>query len=204
VNNSFKSIESSVLSRIYGRGKGSVFTPNEFLDLGSREAIDQSLHRLAKHGPIRRLSRGLYDYPEANPILGPIAPSIEKVAAALAKSEKAKLQPSGAYAANLLGLSEQVPAKIVFLTNGRARRVKLGKLSIELRPSTPKKTATAGRTSGLVFTALTYLRKDHVTPERIAHLQRTLSKVDRTQLLADISHAPAWLHPHLRAIAQAP
>ena len=191
----------SVLSRIYGRGRGCVFTPNEFLDLGSRDSIDQSLHRLSEKGPIRRIARGLYDYPDINPILGPIAPSIEGVAQALAKSEKAKLQPSGAYAANLLGLSEQVPAKIVFLTNGRARRVKIGNLTIELRPTTPKKTATAGRTSGLVITALSYLGKDHITPGRIAHLRKTLSAADRGQLLADISHAPTWLHPHLRSIA---
>lgn len=196
-----QSIERSVLSRIYGRGKGSVFTPNDFLEVGSRGAVDLALHRLHRQGTIRRLARGLYDYPEVNPILGTIAPSIEQIAKAIAKSEKAKLQPSGAYAANLLGLSEQVPAKVVFLTNGRARKIKLGLLTIELRPTTPKKTATAGRASGLVITALTYLGKEHITPERIAHLRRTLSKEDRAQLITDLAHAPAWLHPHLRAIA---
>ena len=196
-----QSIELSVLSRIYGRGRGSVFTPNDFIGVGSRGAIDLALHRLHRQGKIRRLARGLYDYPEVNPILGTIAPSIEQIAKAIAKSEKAKLQPSGAYAANLLGLSEQVPAKVVFLTNGRARKVKLGLLTIELRPTTPKKTATAGRASGLVITALTYLGKEHITPERIAHLRRTLSKEDRAQLITDLAHAPAWLHSHLRAIA---
>ena len=196
-----QTIEKAVTSRIYGRGRGAVFTPSDFIDLGSRSSIDIALHRLHRQGTIRRLARGLYDYPEVNSILGAIAPSIEEVAKALAKKEKAKLQPSGAYAANLLGLSEQVPAKIVFLTNGRARRVKLGNLSIELRPTTPKKTATAGRTSGLVFTALAYLGKDHITPERLAHLRKTLSEADRAQLLSDISYAPTWLHSHLRAIA---
>jgi Family of unknown function (DUF6088) len=178
-----------------------VFTPNDFLDLGSRGAVDLSLHRLTAQGAIRRLSRGLYDYPESNPHLGVVAPSIEAVAKALAANEKTKLQPSGAYAANLLGLSEQVPAKVVFLTNGRTRKVKIGMLTIELQASTPKKTATAGRASGLVFTALAYLGKEHITPERITHLRKTLSADDRKQLLTDISHAPAWLHPHLRAIA---
>lgn len=199
--NSSQSIEKSITSRIYGRGKGGVFTPSDFLDLGSRGAVDLSLHRLAAQGVIRRLSRGLYDYPETNPHFGAVTPSIEAVAKALAANTKTKLQPSGAYAANLLGLSEQVPAKVVFLTNGRARKVKIGMLTIELRSSTPKKTVTAGRASGLVFTALTYLGKDHITPERIAHLRKTLSAADRKQLLTDISFAPAWLHPHLRAIA---
>ncbi len=196
-----QSIQLSVISRVYGRGRGVAFTPNDFIDLGSRSSIDLALHHLHRQGTIRRLARGLYDYPEVNPILGAIAPSIEEIAKALANNQKAKLQPSGAYAANLLGLSEQVPAKVVFLTNGRARKVKIGMLTIELRPTTPKKTATAGRASGLVITALAYLGKDHITPERITQLRKKLSPSDRTQLITDLAHAPAWLHPHLRAIA---
>lgn len=196
-----QSIEKSVTSRIYGRGRGSVFTPNDFFGLGSRDAVDQSLHRLTEAGTIRRIARGLYHYPESHRLLGEVAPAIESVAKALAASEHVKLQPSGAYATNLLGLSEQVPAKVVFLTSGRARKVKLGKLVIELRPTTPRRVAAAGRTSGLVLAALRYLGKAHVTPERIAHLRKTLSADDRKQLLADLPSAPAWLHPHLRAIA---
>ena len=199
--NSSQSIEKSVISRIYGRGRGGVFTPNDFIDLGSRDAIDQSLHRLTKGGTIRRIARGLYHYPESHALLGEVAPSIEAVAKALAASEQVKLQPSGAYAANLLGLSEQVPAKVVFLSSGRSRKVKLGKLIIELRPTTPRKVAAAGRTSGLVLAALRYLGKDHVTPDRIARLRKTLSAEDRRQLLTYLPSAPAWLHPHLRAIA---
>lgn len=201
VPNPSQSIEKSVTSRIYGKGRGSVFTPNDFLDLGSRGSIDLSLHRLTDAGTIRRIARGLYHYPESHRLLGEVAPSIEAVAKALAASEQAKLQASGAYATNLLGLSEQVPAKVVFLTSGRARKVKLGKLVIELRPTTPRKVAAAGRTSGLVLAALRYLGKNHITADRIAHLRKTLSAEDRRQLLADLPSAPVWLHPHLRAIA---
>jgi hypothetical protein len=196
-----QSTEKSVTSRIYGKKRGSVFTPNDFLDLGSRGSIDLSLHRLTDAGTIRRIARGLYHYPETHPLLGEVAPSIEAVAKAIAASEHTKLQASGAYAANLLGLSEQVPAKVVFLTNGRARKVKLGKLLIELRPTTPRKVAAAGRTSGLVLAALGYLGKNHITLERIAHLQKTLSAEDRKQLLSELPNAPVWMHPHLRAIA---
>lgn len=130
-----------------------------------------------------------------------MAPSIEAVAKALAASEQVKLQPSGAYAANLLGLSEQVAAKVVFLTSGRARKVKLGKLIIELRPTTPRKVAAAGRTSSLVLAALRYFGENHITSDRTAHLRKTLSTEDRRQLLSDLPSAPAWLHPYLRAIA---
>lgn len=178
-----------------------MFTPNDFLDLGSRGSIDLALHRLTEEGTIRRIGRGLYHYPDKHPILGEVAPPIEAVAKALASSEHAKLQPSGAYAANLLGLSEQVPAKVVFLTSGRARKVKLGKLVIELRPTTPRRVAAAGRTSGLVLAALRYLGRNHITSDRIAHLRSTLSHEDRKRLLTDLPSAPAWMHPHLRAIA---
>lgn len=178
-----------------------MFTPNDFLDLGSRGAIDLSLHRLTDAGTIRRIARGLYYYPEKHPLLGEVAPSVQTVAKALAASEQVKLQPSGAYAANLLGLSEQVPAKVVFFTSGRARKVKLGKLIMELRPTTPRKVAAAGRTSGLVLAALRYFGKNHITADRIAHLRKTLSAEDRRQLLTDLPSAPAWLHSHLRAIA---
>lgn len=189
------------MRRIQGKGRGSVFTPNDFLDLGTRGSVDLTLHRLTDAGTIRRLSRGLYHYPESHRLLGEVAPSIESVAKALAASEHANLQPSGAYAANLLGLSEQVPAKVVFLTSGRARKVKLGNLEIELRPTTPRKVAAAGRTSGLVMAALRYMGRDHITRSRIAHLRRTLSADDRRRLLGDLPSAPVWLHPHLRAIA---
>ena len=133
--------------------------------------------------------------------VAPVPAPVSNEEPALAASEQAKLQASGAYAANLLGLSEQVPAKVVFLTSGRARKVKLGKLVIELRPTTPRKVAAAGRTSGLVLAALRYLGKNHITADRIAHLRKTLSAEDRRQLLADLPSAPVWLHPHLRAIA---
>jgi hypothetical protein len=196
-----QSVEKALTRRIHGRGRGSVFTANDFLDLGSRGAVDLSLYRLNRQGAIRRISRGIYHLPQKHPLLGEVAPSIEAVAKALSASEQVKLQPSGAYAANLLGLSEQVPAKVVFLTSGRARKVMLGKLVIELRPTTPRKVSAAGRTSGLVIAALLHLGKAHLTPERISHLRESLSAEDRKRILLDLPSAPAWLHPVLRTIA---
>jgi hypothetical protein len=196
-----QSIQQSTISRIYGRGRGCVFTPNEFLDLGSRQAIDLALHRLTAAGTISRVARGLYSYPQLHALLGKITPSIEVVAKALAARDQVKLQPSGAYAANLLGLSEQVPAKIVYLTSGPARKLRLGKLGIELRPATPRQLATAGRVSGSVIAALRYLGKANVTPDRIARLRQVLSKQDRKSLPEDLAYAPVWTHPLLKAIA---
>ena len=113
-----QSIENLVLSKIYGGGRGSVFTPMRFLELGSRQAVDLALHRLTQQGTIRRIARGLYDYPKTSELVGILPPSPEAIAKALAGPEALRLQPAGAYAANLLGLSEQVPARVVYFTDG--------------------------------------------------------------------------------------
>ena len=196
-----KSIDSTILSRIYGSGRGSVHTPSEFLDLGSRRSVDLTLHRLVQRKIIRRLSRGLYEYPREHPELGTLSPDIQKVAKALAGKDRIRLQPAGAYATNLLGLSEQVPAKVVFLTDGPSRMVKFGRQTIQLRRTTPRNMAAAGRLSGLLMQALRHLGKEHITPERIAQLKRTLPAKERQQLLKDLPLAPAWMHPLFRELA---
>src|SRR4051794_38377581 len=101
-----QSIDRRIVYRIRGRGRGSVYVPRDFLDLGSRTAVGLSLHRLAKRGTIRRLARGVYDFPQHHPVLGALLPSAEAVAEALAGRDRTRLQPAGAYAANVLGLSE--------------------------------------------------------------------------------------------------
>src|SRR5450631_3993768 len=110
-----QTIDYRILAAIHGRGRGSVFVPADFLGIGSREAVDLALHRLARKGTLRRLARGVYDFPKEHPVLGPLSPSAEAVARAMAGRDHTRLQPAGAYAANALGLSEQVPAKAVFL-----------------------------------------------------------------------------------------
>lgn len=113
-------IQNTILDRIRRQGRGKVFTPKDFLDLGSRDAADQSLSRLAKAGEIQRLGRGLYHYPLINERLGiSLSPDLDEIAEALARQTGSKVVPSGAVAANRLGLSTQVPAKPVYLTDGR-------------------------------------------------------------------------------------
>ena len=197
-----QAIDSKILSRIYGRGKGCVFTPRDFLDLGSRQAVDLVLHRLVKKNTIRRLARGLYDYPRIDPDIGPLSPTTDAIVKALKGRDNILLQPSGGYAANLLGLSEQVPAKIVFLTDGPNRRVQIGKQVILLKHTTPRAMATAGRVSGLVIQALRHIGQRHVDDSTIAILRKRLPKMDKKQLLQDIRHAPAWIASIMRRIAQ--
>jgi hypothetical protein len=197
-----QTIDGKLKSRIYGHGRGSVFTPNDFLDLGGRDAVDKALSRLATRGEVRRLARGLYEYPREHPELGTLSPDIGKVAKALAGKDRLRLQPAGAYATNLLGLSEQVPAKAVFLTDGPSRTVKIGRQEIQLRRTTPRNMAAAGRLSGLLMQAFRHLGRQHITEQRMAHLKRTLPAKERNQLLKDLPLAPAWMHPLFRELAE--
>ena len=196
-----QSIDSMILATVQGGGRGSVFVPTDFLEIGSREAVDIALHRLTRKGTIRRLARGVYDFPKEHPVLGPLSPSADAVAKALAGRDRTRLQPAGAYAANVLGLSEQVAAKAVFLTDGPSRTVKIGPMTIQLRRTTAKNMETAGRLSGLLIQALRELGKEHVTPERREHLKRTLPADKRRELIKDLRLAPAWMHSIFRELA---
>ncbi|RJP29089.1 MAG: hypothetical protein C4533_04630 [Candidatus Omnitrophota bacterium] len=195
-----QTIDNMIVSRIYGRHRGWVFTPMHFLDLGSRMAVDQTLGRLTKAGIIRRLTRGLYDYPVKHPDFGDLPPNYDRVAQALVGRDNLKIQPSGAYAANLLGLTEQVPAKIVFFTDGPNRKVQIGKQTIVLKRTTPRNMATAGRISGLVIQALRYLKQGNIDSTVVAKLKRRLSDADKNILMNDIRYAPAWIGDIFRKI----
>ena len=133
-----------------------------------------ALKSLCDAGRIRRLAPGLYDYPQKHPQLGDLFPTPEQIAQALAYKDSSRIQPSGAYAANLLGLSTQVPAKVVFLTDATDRCIRVGSQEIVLKRTTPKNMATAGRTSGLVIQALRHLGKDHVDDEVVHALVAVL------------------------------
>ena len=197
-----QTIDSKIRSRIFGKGRGAVFTPNDFLDLGGRDAVDKALSRLAAQETIRRLARGLYEYPREHRELGILSPDIQRIAKALAGKDRMRLQPAGAYATNLLGLSEQVPAKAVFLTDGPSRTVKIGRQEIQLRHTTPRNMAAAGRLSGLLMQAFRHLGREHITAKRMAHLKRALPANERKQLMKDLALAPTWMHSLFRDLAE--
>jgi hypothetical protein len=197
-----KTIEESMLRRVRGRGRGSAVTPTDFLDLGSRAAVDQGLSRLARKNMLTRVSRGVYAFPETNAWIGEVSPTSDEVAKALARRGSGKLLPSGALAANLLGLSDQVPAKAEYLTDGPSCRVMIKRLVVVLKQTTPKNLATAGRVSGVVIQALRFLRRQQVGPEEVVKLRERLKPAERRQLVKDIPFAPAWMAPIFRQIAE--
>jgi hypothetical protein len=195
------SVDSQVLARIRQQGPGTVFTPADFVDLGPRNAVDLALSRNARAGTIRKLGRGVYDLPRRDARLGDLSPSPDDVASALAGRDGARLQASGAHAANLLGLSDQVPVRLTFLTDGRSRRVQLGRQQIILKHTTPRQMATAGRISGTVIQALRWLGRDHVDDQVVATLRRRLSDADKRQLQQDLRYAPTWVGDVMRRVA---
>jgi predicted transcriptional regulator of viral defense system len=195
------SAHGKIMARIRSHGRGWVFTSRDFEDLCVRSTISTSLQRLHESGMIRQLARGLYDYPKTDKQLGELAAITDDIAKALAGRDAIRLQPSGAYAANLLGLSTQVPMRIVYLTDGRSRTVQVGRRQIILKQTSPRNMAAAGRISGLVIQALRYIGRDHVDEEAIACLDRRLDDTARRQLIKDIRYAPAWIAGIFRRMA---
>ena len=193
-------LEQKVLRRVKGLGAGAVFTRADFLDLGSTHAIGMVFQRLLKEGRLRRVARGLYDVPRTHPMIGKLSAKSDAIAEAIARRDGLRLEPTEAQAANLLNLSEQVPARIAYAINRRSRRVKVDGRSIEFQQRSSRKMA-AGRSSTLVMAALRSLGPRHVESHHIAHLRKLLPATDRRRLIKDLRYAPAWMHPHLRKIA---
>jgi len=189
--------------RIIAKGRGAVFTPPDFLDLGSRAAVDQALSRLAHQGVVRRLTRGIYDYPKHSPRLGPLSPDPDAVAAAIARKDGRIVQISPARAANMLGLTTQVPAKAVYLTDGPTRTKQIGHQTIIMRNAAAKNLAGAGKATGMVFQALRYLGKDGVDAAAISRLAKAINADTRRALVRDALQAPGWMRPVAEQIAAA-
>lgn len=187
------SIENKVKNKISHRKRGSIIFPEDFIDLGSTEAIRLALHRLEKSKFINRVAHGIYVRPIINDFVGEVTPSTEDVAIAIAKRDKIKMIPTGAYALNALGLSTQVPMKLVFLTDGAPREIKIGKRSIKLKKTTPKKLSIKGKISGLVIQALREIGNGNVTKEEENKIIDLLKREDQNKLKHDISLAPVWI-----------
>ena len=198
------SVTQQIARRIARASKSQpsrVYTPFDFLDLGTAHNVGMTLLRMVRAGSLRRLARGLYDVPRTHALLGELLPAADDIAQALARRDGASVQPSEAMAANLLSLSEQVPARVVYDTDGPSRTITVGPLTVQLKKRPARQVRSASPMSSLVFAALRSVGKQQVTPERIGHLRETLSAADRARMLKDLPLAPAWMHPHLRFIA---
>lgn len=194
------SLEDKILRRIRGKPLGWVFTASQFRDLGSDVGIRKALQTICDRGRIRRLARGLYDNPKKHPQLGMLAPSAEQIVEAICTKDHTRVQPTGAYAANLLGLSTQVPARIVFVTDGPDKKLEVGKRTIELKHRAPSSMAGAGKTIGLFIQALKHIGQKKFTQQHLETLRRNLSLQQTKQLNKDIRLAPAWIAEIIREL----
>ena len=197
------SIPDKIVDRLRRQGRGKVFTPKDFLDIGSRDAVDQALSRLAKAETVQRLGRGLYCYPKINKRLGiAIPPDVDEIADALARQTGSRIAPSGATAANRLGLSTQVPAKPAYLTDGRSRQVRVGNFVVVVKHVAPKELPVGNRTSATVLQALRHLGKDAVDSTVVSRIRKALSPRNRSQLLQDARYTTDWIADAVRKITE--
>ncbi|MEI7855193.1 MAG: DUF6088 family protein [Planctomycetota bacterium] len=196
------SMQDKIVERLRRQGQGKVFTPKDFLDLGSRESVDQALSRLAKAETVQRLGRGLYCYPKINKRLGIIiSPDVDEIASALARQTGSRIAPSGAMAANRLGLSTQVPAKPVYLTDGRSRKVRIGNFLIVVKHVAPKELPVGNQISATVLQALRYLGKEAIDSTVINRIRKALLPKYRSKLLLDSKYTTDWIADAVRKIA---
>ena len=196
-----RDISKSISYRIRGKGRGWTFSNKDFLDLGPRPAVDKTLSRLACSGKIRRIQRGLYDYPRQSQTLGSkLSPDYDQVARALARRNGWKILAAGAWAANLLGLSTQVPARIVYLTDGPSLTLQLGKQVVEFKHAAPKVMRLKGDLSALVIQALHYLGREGTDRTTVEKLRRQLNIKDRRHLLKNAKYGTGWIYDIVREI----
>lgn len=185
------SITGKITQRIKRKGRGWVFGPGDFLDIGTRAAVDQVLSRLVKQDTVRRLDRGIYDYPKQHKLLGLLSPNADGVARVLAAGDRAF--PSGAMAANMLGLSTQVPAKPVYITNGTARTRTIGNQTISLRHAKVPLIKRVSDHVNLVLQALSYFGQANIDDQVIRRCATLLSDSDMVKLRSVMGRLPSWL-----------
>lgn len=198
-----QSVEGKAVSKLNRQGRGWAFSPSDLAPLGSRAAIDLTLHRLTEKGLIHRVIRGVYIYPRRSELLGQeLAPDIDQVAQALARKFGWRIQPSGPVAQNIIGLSTQVPASFVYLSDGPARSYKVGDTTLTYKHTASKETSLKLRESTLIVQALKSLGPERITAANIARIRKWLDPRLRTKVLADTKFVTAWIYAAIRQVCQ--
>ncbi len=196
-----KSITDQIISRIKRRKPGWVFTPKDFLDVGSRAAIDQVLSRLVKQGMVQRVDRGIYYYPKHSKLLGALSPWPEKIAIAMAAGDI--IYPSGAVAANLLRLSTQVPAKSIYISNFTVRSRRVGGQTIVIKKARIPLLHNVNHKTNFMVQALSYLGKRNIDDIIIQRCACIITEKDISHINRALSHLPGWLVDTFHEIQQA-
>lgn len=181
-----------------------LFFTESFIAYGNTETVKKALQRLTNAGELERVAAGMYVRPATDSIIGKVTPGIEDFAKAIAKRDKARIVPTGIYALNRLGLSTQVPMNVIYLTDGAARKIKIGNRTVTFKKATPKNVAAVGEISGLAIQALRTIGKDKVTEDEIKKIQELLKKEKPTRLEHDMRLAPAWIREIMKPVLKHP
>jgi hypothetical protein len=198
-----QTMRDQIFARIDKLSPGKAFSAKDFLDIGSRGTVDMAFGSLMRDGTIRRIRRGLYDMPKINEALGGrLSPDIDEAARAIARRQRWKIVPDGAWAANLLGLSTQVPSKIIYLTDGPNNEVPIGRRIIHFKHARPKAMAGPEGKFALVVQALRYLGKEGVGTREIGKLRESLSPAEKRKLVKDVRFGVGWIYEVAKRIAE--
>lgn len=191
---SVESVKNKTSSRIYGKKRGWAFSKIDFLDLGSDADIRQALSQLAAKGTIRRVLRGVYDYPRMSKLLDTeMGPDLDQVASALARKSGWRIQPSENTALNLLGLSTQVPAQSVYLSDGPAKQYEIGNQELIFKKRTLRESVFKLKESELVVQALKALGKERIDEAILRKLAEQWTPDKWRKIHRDTKTAPAWV-----------
>ena len=186
-------VADKIIKRVRGKGRGWAFTPKDFLDLGTRASIDMALTRLVQAGQIRRIGRGLYDYPKLHDKLGALTPDADSIAQAVATQSGDRLSVSGAQSANRLGISTQVPAKASYATSGQTRVKKVAGRTIALKRSRAPILDDASPDANAVLQLLAHVGKDKIDDDLIQRLSAQIDDRDFKALTKAQPLMPGWM-----------
>lgn len=196
-----QSVDDKVISRIYGWGRGCSFFLNDFSDLASGDAIRKALSRLEQSQQIRRVLRGVYDYPKFSKKLNKsLSPDIQQVAFALARKFNWRISPTGDTALNILGLSTQVPGRYVYLCNGTNRNYQIGQLTLEFKKATLKEIGFKYRESDLLVQAIKELGKERISDDVITQVREQFDHKQRERILKDTKRTTTWIYDVIKLI----
>lgn len=198
-----QTINKKILSRIYGRGRGWAFSPNDFVDEFARKQVDNALSDLVKEGKIRRICRGMYDYPKYSELLGAeLSPDHDQVARAFARKFKWRILPSGDAALNLLGLSTQVPGRFVYLSDGPDRKYSILKYKLEFKKTVLKEIGFKHRESGLIVQALKALGRENISPAVIDKIRQQITPEKYSTIKNETKSVTGWAYEAIREICR--
>lgn len=173
---------------------GEILFILDFLEISDYDTVRKSLQRLTEKEVLIRLSKGIYYYPKYDKLLGLVYPSAEQIGNAIAKRDKARIIPTGSYAMYRLGLTTQVPMNVVYLTDGSARKVQIGKQTIVFKKTSPKNLSAKNQLSNLIIQGLRAIGKENVTQSHIIKIKKIIvDGNEMNDLHNDILHAPVWI-----------